>query len=116
MSRFRGNWSAAAILYLVLAIVGLVGTWTFNITAIVEKRDFLGEWFGSGPSVNSLGVDLAVVAVAAIVFMVAEARRLRLRGIVVYIVLVPVVALAFAFPLFLCARERHLTRQRAAER
>jgi len=31
-------------------------------------------------------------------------------------VLVPLVALAFAFPLFLCARERHLTRQRSVER
>lgn len=112
MNRLRGNWSATAVLYLVLAVIGLVGTWTFNITAIVENRDFLGEWFGSGPSVNSLGVDLAIVAVAAIVLMVADARRLRMRGIAIYIVLVPLVALAFAFPLFLCARERELTRQR----
>jgi len=115
MNRLRGNWSATAVLYLVLAVIGLVGTWTFNITAIVENRDFLGEWFGSGPSVNSLGVDLAIVAVAAIVLMVAEARRLRMRGIAIYVVLVPLVALAFAFPLFLCARERELTRQRATE-
>ena len=115
MSRLRRDWSTASVVYLVLAVVGLVGTWAFNITAIVEERDFLGEWFGSGPSVGSLGVDLAVVAVAAIVLMVAEARRLRMRGIVIYIVLVPLVALAFAFPLFLCARERELTRQRATE-
>ena len=116
MNRLRRDWSAPAVLYLVLAVAGLVGTWTFNITAIVEKRDFLGEWFGSGPSVNSLGVDLAIVAIAAIVLMVAEARRLHMRGIVLYIVLVPLVALAFAFPLFLCARERHLTRHRSVER
>lgn len=115
MSRLRGDWSTASVVYLVLAVVGLAGTWAFNITAIVEERDFLGEWFGSGPSVGSLGVDLAVVAVAAIVLMIAEARRLRMRGIVLYIVLVPLVALAFAFPLFLCARERELTRQRATE-
>ena len=111
MNRLRRDWSAPAVLYLVLAVAGLVGTWTFNITAIVEKRDFLGEWFGSGPSVNSLGVDLAIVAIAAIVLMVAEARRLHMRGIVLYIVLVPLVALAFAFPLFLCARERELERR-----
>lgn len=112
MSRLRSDWNAAAVIYLALAVVGLVGTWTFNITAILEKRDSLGEWFGSGPSVNSLGVDLAVVAVAGIVFMVAEARRLQMRGIVLYVVLVPLVALAFAFPLFLCARERELVRRR----
>ena len=115
-SRLRGGWTVRAALYLALAIVGLIGTWTFNITAIIEKRDFLGEWFGSGPSVNSLGVDLAVVAVAAIIFMVAEARRLQMRGIVVYIVLVPLVALAFGFPLFLCARERHIARDPATPR
>ncbi|WP_374947110.1 DUF2834 domain-containing protein [Agreia sp.] len=115
MTRLRRDWNTSAVLYLVLSIVGFVGTWTFNITAIVEKRDFLDEWFGSGPSVNSLGVDLAIVAVAAIVLMVAEARRLSMRGIVLYVVLVPVVALAFAFPLFLCARERQLVRQRTAE-
>lgn len=112
MTTLRQNWTPRAVLYLILAIAGLVGTWYFNITAIVEQRDFLGEWFGSGPSVGSLGIDLAVVAIAAIVFMVAEARRLRIRGIVVYLVLVPVVALAFAFPLFLCARERSLDRNR----
>ncbi|MFB2557334.1 DUF2834 domain-containing protein [Herbiconiux liangxiaofengii] len=108
-----GSWTPAAVVYLVLAAAGLVGTWTFNIVAIVERRDFLGEWFGSGPSVNSLGVDLLVVAVAAIVFMVAEARRLRMRGVAAYIVLVPLVALAFAFPLFLCARERRLSAMRS---
>jgi membrane associated rhomboid family serine protease len=111
--RVRGRWSAAAVIYLALAVVGLVGTWTFNVIAIVEQRDFLGEWFGSGPSVNSLGVDLAVVAVAAIVFMVAEGRRLRMRGLALYVLLVPFVALAFAFPLFLSARERRLAGERA---
>lgn len=111
--RVRGRWSATAVAYLVLAGVGLVGTWTFNVIAIVEKRDFLGEWFGSGPSVNSLGVDLAVVAVAAIVFMLVEGRRLGMRGLAIYVLLVPFVALAFAFPLFLSARERRLAGERA---
>ncbi|MCS5716326.1 DUF2834 domain-containing protein [Herbiconiux sp. CPCC 205716] len=101
------------MVYLVLAVVGLVGTWTFNVVAIVERRDFLGEWFGSGPSVDSLGVDLAVVAVAAIVLMVVEGRRLRMRGLWLYVLLVPLVALAFAFPLFLSARERRLAGERA---
>jgi hypothetical protein len=111
--RVRGRWSAAAVIYLALALVGLVGTWTFNVIAIVEKRDFLGEWFGSGPSVNSLGVDLAVVAVAVIVFMLVEGRRLGMRGLAIYVLLVPFVALAFAFPLFLSARERRLAGERA---
>jgi hypothetical protein len=111
----RAAWTPLAVAYLVLALAGLAGTWTFNVIAILEQRDFLGEWFGSGPSVNSLGVDLLVVAVAAIVFMVAEARRLRMRGVALYILLVPVVALAFALPLFLSARERVIARNRALD-
>jgi hypothetical protein len=103
------GWSIRAVLYLVLAIVGLVGTWTFNILAIAGRHDFFGDWFGSGPAVASLAVDLLVAAVAAIVFMVAESRRLGIRGLWLYLVLIPVVALAFAFPLFLCARERRLS-------
>jgi hypothetical protein len=110
----RHGWTPAAVVYLVLAAAGLVGTWTFNVTAVIEHRDFLGEWFGSGPSVNSLGVDLMVVAVSAIVVMITESRRLGMRGVVVYVLLVPLVALAFAFPLWLSARERRLARNRAA--
>jgi hypothetical protein len=111
----RPAWTPLAVVYLVLALAGFIGTWTFNLIAILEQRDFLGEWFGSGPSVNSLGVDLLVVAAAAIVFMVAEARRLRMRGVALYILLVPVVALAFALPLFLSARERVIARNRALD-
>lgn len=36
------HWSPLAVAYLLLAIVGLVGTSWFNIRAIVETRDYLG--------------------------------------------------------------------------
>ena len=101
-------WNARAITYLALAIVGLVATWTFNILAIRADRDFFGDWFGSGPAVASLAIDLLVVAVVAIVFMARETRRLGMRWLWLYVILIPVVALAFAFPLFLCARERRI--------
>jgi lysylphosphatidylglycerol synthetase-like protein (DUF2156 family) len=102
------NWTPRAVLYLVLAGVGLVGTWTYNVIAILESRDYLGDWFGSGPSVSSLTTDLLVVAVAAVVFMIAEGRRLRMRRIWLYLLAVPFIALAFAFPFFLAFRERAL--------
>lgn len=104
--RQRGRWTARALLYLVLAAVGLVGTWTYNVIAILERRDYLGDWVLSGPSVSSLLTDLLVVAVAAVIFMIVEARRLRIRRVWLFLLAVPLIALAFAFPLFLAFRER----------
>ncbi|RWZ68115.1 DUF2834 domain-containing protein [Labedella populi] len=105
-----GRWTPRAVLYLVLAVIGLVGTWTYNVVAILERRDYLGDWFGSGPSVSSLTTDLLVVAIAAVLFMVVEGRRLRMRRVWLFLLAVPLLALAFAFPLFLAFRERALQR------
>ena len=109
------HWTPLAFVYLALAIVGLVGTWTFNALAIVQMRDFIGDWVGSGPSVSSLTVDLLVVAVAGCIFIVIEARRLGMKRAWLYVVLSGLTAFAFTFPLFLAMRERTLTR-RAGER
>ena len=104
----KGRWNGRAIAYLVLAVAGLIGTWTFNVLTVLEHRDFIGDWVGSGPAVTSLTIDILVAAVAAAVFMVAESRRIGMRRVWIYIVLMPLVAFAFAFPLFLAMRERHL--------
>ena len=103
------NWSPLAITWLVLAIAGLVGTWTFNALAIVQMRDFIGDWVNSGPAVSSLTVDLLVVAVAGCILIVVEARRLGMKRAWLYIVLSGVTAFAFTFPLFLAMRERAIT-------
>lgn len=102
------RWNGRATAYLVLALVGLIGTWTFNVFAIAAHRDYLGDWIGSGPAVLSLTIDVLVAATASAVFMVIESRRIGMRRVWVYIVLIPLVALAFALPLFLAMRERHL--------
>ncbi|WP_342775546.1 DUF2834 domain-containing protein [Rhodoglobus vestalii] len=102
------HWNATAVTFAILAILGLVGTWIFNILAIVQMRDFLGDWFGSGPAVNSLGVDLLVVAVAGSILIIIEARRLGMKRAWLYIVLSGITAFAFTFPLFLAMRERKL--------
>ena len=109
------RWNGRAIAYLVLALAGLVGTWTFNVLAVVGHRDFVGDWAGSGPAVTSLTIDILIAAVAAVVFMVVESRRIGMRRVWVYILLVPLVAFAFAFPLFLAMRERHLAQRGSAE-
>lgn len=102
------NWTPLAITWLILAIVGLLGTWTFNTLAIVQMRDSIGDWVGSGPAVSSLTVDLALVAVAGCILIVVESRRLGMKRAWLYIVLSGLTAFAFTFPLFLAMRERRL--------
>ena len=118
-SRTRGSlrryWTPLAVAYLVVALVGLVGTWTFNVFAIVQVRDFVGDWVNSGPAVSSLTVDLFIVAVAGSILIIVESRRLGLRGGWIYLVLAGITAFAFVFPLFLAMRERALTRRTAED-
>ena len=103
------DWTPLALVYLVLAVAGLIGTWIFNALAIVQMRDFIGDLVTSGAAVSSITVDLLVVAVAGCVFLVVEARRIGMRRAWLYIVLSGVTAFAFTFPLFLAMRQRRLT-------
>jgi hypothetical protein len=107
-STFTQHWNTTSITFLVLSILGLVGTLAFNVTAAAAGRDFFADWFGSGPAVGSLGVDLLIVAIAGSVLIVVEARRLGMKRAWLYIVLSAVTAFAFTFPLFLAMRERRL--------
>ena len=83
-------------------------TWSNNVLAIIEQRDFLGDWFANGPAVASLTADLLIMAIAACVLMVIEGRRLGMRHVWAYIAFAGLTAIAFTFPLFLANRERRL--------
>jgi hypothetical protein len=104
-----------SIVYLVLAAAGAVGTWAYNLRFSAEHGGFdLWLWvrapFGASASA-SLAIDFYVSMVAGLVMMIAEARRIRMRRVWLYVALLGV-AWATAFPLFLFARERHLARAR----
>lgn len=114
-STLTRHWNPRAIVFLVLAIAGLIGTWTYNIIAIVERNDFFGDWFTSGPAVGSLTTDLLIMAVVACVLIVIEGRRLGMKHLWAYIAFSGLTAIAFTFPLFLANRERRL-QQLASER
>lgn len=60
------------------------------------------------PVTASIGWDVLGVALACIVFMLAEARRLRIRWVWAYVIGGAAVAISVTFPLFLIARERRL--------
>ena len=106
-------WTPLAVTYLVLALLGLIGTWTYNALAIVQLRNFAGDWVNSGPAVSSLTVDLLVAAVAGSILIIVESRRLGLRRGWIYVVLAGLTAYAFVFPLFLAMRQRALTKREA---
>ena len=103
------HWTPRALIYLALSIIGLVGTWIFNGLAIVQMRDFVGDWVTSGPAVSSLTVDLLIAAVAGSIFIILESKRLGIKRGWLFVALSAVTAFACMFPLFLAVRERKLT-------
>ncbi|WP_104199954.1 DUF2834 domain-containing protein [Cryobacterium sp. Y29] len=102
------HWTPLALVYLGLSLAGLAGTWTYNVVAIVQMRDFIVDWVDSGPAVSSLTVDLLIAAVAGSILIIVEARRLGMKRGWLYVALSGVTAFAFTFPLFLAMRERAL--------
>ena len=93
--------------YLILSIIGLVTAWIFNGLAVMNNEDYAGAWFGSAVD-WVLSADFTVVAIAAVVFMISEARRLKMKRVWLYILLSGITAMAFTFPLFMAMRERKL--------
>lgn len=110
-------------IYLALAVAGGVLPWLANLAFIRAH----GQTFDMGlfvqlananPAAQSLSRDLAIGATAVTIWMVSEARRLKLRGLGWVLLSCVTVAFAFGAPLFLYLRERRmaeLTRQRGGE-
>ena len=94
-------------IYLTLSGIGLVTALVFNGLATMNGEDYTGAWFGSAVD-WVLSADLSVVAIAVVVFMFAEARRLGMKRVWIYLVVSCFTAMAFTFPLFLAMRERHV--------
>ena len=99
--------------YLALAIAGGVLPWLANL----EFMQQYGASFDVGlfirlananPAAQSLSRDLAIAATAVTIWMVAEGRRLRLKGLTWVLLSCVTVAFACGCPLFLYLRERRL--------
>lgn len=97
--------------YGLAAVVGLVGTWYFNLTYSGEAS-YLSAWFANAAS-SSAAVDLLVAFAAGSIFMITEGYRVGIRAPWLYVVFGVVLAFAFTFPLFLLVRERVLHGQAA---
>lgn len=85
----------------------------FNIRATLFAENYLTDGFTSNVDwVYSL--DLLIGGTAGMAFMVIESRRLKMKRIWILVLVGFVTAFAFAFPLFLALRERHLGKQALA--
>lgn len=112
--------SAREAAYAGLALVGLLGTWYFNIQYVAQGGGFSpAAWLRLGfvnPAAASITVDLLVAFAVFLVWTPLEARRIGMRAGWLYPVLGVLVAFAFAFPVFLLMRDRHLRFQARARR
>ena len=105
--------SIPRILYLLLAIAGIVMTWYYNLQFMQESGGSfnLAEFMAASSSnaaSQSLSWDLAIACLAGLLWIFFESKRLGMRFFWVYIILAFSVAYAFAFPLFLFVRQGKL--------
>ena len=114
MSSLTSTDKALCAIYGVLGVIGLVGTQVIVFGGYMTSGDgsFVDQLVGNGVSTFML-IDLLAVAFVALVFMVAEGRRLGMRFLWVYVLLTFLVAISVSLPLFLIVRQVHLAKERA---
>lgn len=106
--------SGLQLFYGLLAVVGLVVTWYFNIQP--RETGFIADLYTTSASA-SITNDLGVVVVAFLVWSFTETRRLNMSywwwsACFVFTFLI---AAATMMPLFLLTRERRLIAMAAAQ-
>ena len=107
--------SIARMVYLTLAILGLVMTWYYNLQFMADSGGRLDivEFVAAGATnaaAKSLSWDLFIACIAGLTWIYFESKRMGLKFFWVYIILAFGVAFAFAFPLFLFVRQARLER------
>ncbi|MFB8789659.1 MAG: DUF2834 domain-containing protein [Potamolinea sp.] len=101
--------SVKKIIYLTLAILGLVVPWYYNVQFFGSAGllDFVNE-SSANLAAKSVSVDLFIATVTGSILMYVESKRVGVKFVWLYILLGLLVAFAFAFPLFLFMRETEL--------
>jgi len=94
-------------IYGALAVLGAVVPWYFNVQFFsgAEAYYLFVQKLFANPAVSSISTDIMIACTAFLVWMTAEARRLKMRHWWIFILMTFTVAFACAFPLFLLVRE-----------
>lgn len=108
------------VVYVVLALTGLVWCWTHGIAwmaaggNIINLPSFFIDSYQSGSAAAFLTVDIAVVWATFLVWVVGDAKTIGLGARTGWIFFgLSFLGTCFALPLYLVARERHLVRSGA---
>lgn len=107
------------IIYAGLTVIGFVWTNYYLVQFIIITKgklslaNFLNfdialfiKQIYAYPASSFIGIDVSVASLCAIVLIVTEGRRLKMRLWGLYIVAIFLVSFGFGFPLFLLMRER----------
>jgi hypothetical protein len=111
----RLSHQALCVVYAVIGVLAFVGSWG-NILGLVSQEGFVNGTirFWQDTLVNEssrfITADLLFLGLTVIVWMVLEARRLRIPGVWVYVIAGLLVAISLTVPLFMLQRERALAR------
>jgi hypothetical protein len=105
---------ALCAVYAAIALAALIATWSQNLAYFSSPADFieaLGLFLDDtrvNPAARSITVDVALLFLAAAIFMVIEARKHNIRAVWLYIAGGLFIAISVTFPIFLIARELKL--------
>jgi len=99
--------------YALVAVAALWATWGQNLQYVWATGEFsaLNKFLPdlrANPAARSIAVDIGLFLLAAVAFMVIEARRLGVRLVWLYVLFGFMVAISVTFPLFMIARELRL--------
>ena len=107
------------ITYGLLAVIGVVATWYFNLQFMAAHDGFslwaFIEATHANAAASSIANDITVVAITFLFWSFLEARRLGMKHWWFFLIFTFVIAIAFTFPLFLLYRERVLASSVASE-
>jgi hypothetical protein len=114
----KPRFTTIEIVFLLLAILGVAATWYFNILFYLNVADtsitnFIGLTTTTIPA-KSISADISVVSITFLIWMVYEARKLKMKHWWLLIPLTFLIAIAFSFPLFLFLRERKIRKNTLA--
>jgi hypothetical protein len=106
------------VVYALIGLIALVGTWGNNIDylhlGLVGANIHFWQETLVNPASRSITVDILCLALAAIVWMLLEARRLSMRGVWAWVLMGVFVAMGAAFPWFMVHRELVLEKREAS--
>lgn len=111
---FYGLVATVAFISIWIEVVGHFGALDRLADLPTAAMRFMADTQASRAS-RTVTVDLLLLSLAAMAFMLLEARRLGIRFVWAYILLGFALAISVTFPLFMIARERHLAWQEGGE-